>query len=382
MVNTTQTQMIEKRLEYTDKYFLRSKEILEAENINPIVRYQVFARRDVAELEGVDEAAVFIKNSVGDRGKVYALRNGQKYAAGESMIRMEGRVQDYIDLETIYLSITSGALTGDVDLDALRQGARNIYQAAEGKPVFDFSARHFAPHLIPEIAKICQEEGFAGTSTDIGAKAWGNVGLGTTPHALFLAYKAHMEQNNIDGNPTVEAAKAFDKHIAKEVPRTILGCTFNRELSDIVETAREGIPVSGTRIDTCGENYTEASQNVKLPKLNVSKKYKQGKGVTIASVWGLRKGLDNADLGNLKLFVSSGFNANKTTAFIEADKIYQKMYDKPLFDAIGTGSFGLKNLIMTTSDICAYFDENKQIWIPNSKVGRTELPGDRLEEIL
>lgn len=369
-------------LKYTDKYFLRSKEILEAENINPIVRYQVFVRKSIAELRGADEAVAFIKNSAGDKAKVYALRDGQRHSAGEPIVKIEGRVQDLIDLETIYLSITSGALTSEVNLKDLRQGARDIYRAAEGKPVYDFSARHFAPDLIPKIAKICQEEGFAGTSTDIGAKAWNSVGLGTTPHALFLAYKAHMEQNNINGNPTVEAAKAFDKHVAKGVPRTILGCTFNRELSDIVDAAKEGIPVSGTRIDTCGENYTEASQNVKLPKLDVPEKYKQGKGVTIASVWGLRKGLDDAGLDDLDLFVSSGFNAEKTAAFVEADRVYQKMYDKPLFDAIGTGSFGLKNLIMTTSDICAYFDERKNIWIPNSKVGRAELPSDRLEEIL
>ena len=30
--------------QYTDKYFLRAKQILEQENINPIVRMQVFAR--------------------------------------------------------------------------------------------------------------------------------------------------------------------------------------------------------------------------------------------------------------------------------------------------------------------------------------------------
>lgn len=368
--------------EYTDKYFLRSKEILKAEGINPIVRYQVFVRKDIAAIKGADEAVAFIKNSARDKARVYALRDGQRYSAGEPIMKIEGRVQDLIDLETIYLSITSGALTGEVNLDALRQGARDIYQVAEGKSVYDFSARHFAPDLIPKIAKICQEEGFAGTSTDVGAKAWGSVGLGTTPHALFLAYRAHMEQNNINGNPTIEVAKAFDKYISKKVPRTILGCTFNRELSDIIDTAKEGIPVSGTRIDTCGENYTEGSQNIKLPKLDVPEKYKQGKGVTIASVWGLRKGLDDASLKNLDLFVSSGFNANKTAAFIEADKVYQKMYGKPLFDAIGTGSFGLKNLIMTTSDICAYFDERKNIWVPNSKIGRAELPSERLEEIL
>ncbi len=47
--------------DYTDKYFLRSKQILEAENINPVVRYQVFARQDIKSLVGVNKAVDFIK---------------------------------------------------------------------------------------------------------------------------------------------------------------------------------------------------------------------------------------------------------------------------------------------------------------------------------
>lgn len=380
MVSNTLTLTKENYQEYTDKYFLRSKQILEAEEINPLVRYQIFARQDIPELQGITESINFIRDVVGDKVRIYSLKDGQNYKSKEPIMKLEGRVQDLIDLETGYLSINSGTLTGEVDLGALRKGARDIYKATQGKPVYDFSARHFAPHLVPIIAKICYEEGFAGTSTDIGAKAWNSVGGGTTPHALFLAYKAHMEQNGITGNPTVEAAKAYDKHVPKEVPRTILGCTFNCEITDIIETAQAGVPITGTRIDTCGENYTQGSRNIQLPELNVPEKYKQCTGVTIAGVWGLRRGLDNEGLGHLDLLVSSGFNAEKTKAFILADIEYQRQYGKPLFNAIGTGSFGLKNLIMTTSDICAYFDENKRLWIPNSKTGRCETPSKRLEE--
>jgi len=41
---------------------------------------------------------------------------------------------------------------------------------------------------------------------------------------------------------------------------------------------------------------------------------------------------------NLEITVSSGFNAEKTEAFVAADKVYQQMHNKPLFDNIGTGS--------------------------------------------
>ena len=72
----------------------------------------------------------------------------------------------------------------------------------------------------------------------------------------------------------------------------------------------------------------------------------------------------------LEITVSSGFNARKTTAFMEADKAYQGLYNKPLFDSIGTGS--LASAVMITSDIVSYYNEDKRLWLPLSKVGRGE----------
>jgi nicotinate phosphoribosyltransferase len=358
--------------EYTDKYFLRSKDILNAEGINPIVRYQVFARKDAPELKGVNEAVEFIRGVVGDRVKIYSLKEGTEYHANEPIMKLEGRVQDLVDLETVYLGILSGNLTGDINLHAVREKAKAIKRAAGDKPVFYFGARHFHPNLDEKLARICYEEGFVGASTDIGAKAWKAKGLGTIPHALVLAYEINMKENGKTGNPTVEAAKGFDKYIDKKVPRIVLNCTYNREITDSIESAKAVPNLKGTRIDTCGENY---SQGV-APGLNGNEK-----GVTIEGVWALRRGLDETGFGNLEITVSSGFNEGKTEAFMEADRIYQKMYEKPLFDNIGTGS--LADSFMTTSDICAYFSEKEGKWKPLSKTGRKELFGKdkRLEEV-
>jgi len=365
--------------EYTDKYFLRSRHILEAEEINPVVRYQVFARKDINSLVGVDEAVDFVKSVTKNRARVYALRDGQEYRAKEPIIKIEGHVQDLIDLETVYLEILSGNLTGNIDLQEVRQKAKAVVQAAQEKPVYYFGARHFHYALDAPIARICQEEGFKGTSTDIGAKAWDSKGLGTIPHALILAYKAYMQEQGIQGNPTVEAAKAFDRNIPQEVPRIILIDTFNREIDDTVATAKTVTTLAGARIDTCGENYAQGSKEVVLPKLNVNSKYLKGKGVTIASVWALREALDSAGFGDLEITVSSGFNEDKTKAFMQADRAYQEKHGKTLFDAIGTGS--LSKPIMTTSDIVAYFNERDKKWRPMSKVGRGEISTTRLEEI-
>ncbi len=370
--------------DYTDKYFLRTKAILEAEGINPLVRYQIFARKG-GEVKGVDAAVEFVKEIADNKVKVYALKDRQSYNPREPLMKLEGRIQDLVDLETGYLGITSGGLTGKIELNEVRQKAKDIIIAAEGKPVYYFGARHFHYTLDEEISRICKDEGFAGCSTDIGAKAWNSKGIGTIPHALIIAYAAHMRENGIEGNPTVEAAKGFDKNIDPNAPRIVLIDTFNREADDALETARVLPSLKGVRIDTCGENYAQGSreliisQHSTLPRLDVPDIYIMGKGVTIPAQWALRQALVKNGFARLESTVSSGFNAEKTKAFLEADKAFQKKYGFPLFTNIGTGS--IANPVMTTSDIVAYFSEKRRAWIPIHKVGRPEVKTNRLKEV-
>lgn len=362
---------------YTDKYFTRSRQILEKEGINPIVRYQVFARKD-GTVKGVDEAVSFVKDMVGDKATIYALNDGDDYTKGEALMKIEGHVQDLVELETVYLSIISDALTEKtIDMNKIRKNAREVVQAAEGKPVFYFGARHFHWSLDEEISGICEEEGFAGCSTDVGAKAWNAEGIGTIPHALILSYAAYMHENGIKGNPTVEAVKGFDKYIDSEVPRIDLIDTFNREIDDSIASAEAIDDLAGVRIDTAGENYSQGSEDITLPDLDVDEKYIRGTGVTIAGVWALRRALDESGHENIYITVSSGFNSEKTKAFVAADKVYKEMYGKSLFDAVGTGSL-LPGITMATSDIVAYFNTTEQKWIEHAKTGRGEKPSDWL----
>ncbi len=382
MVGSTQTHKTslgERYAEHTDKYFLRSKQILEAENVNPLVRYQVFVRKDIDHLCGVDEATDFIQEVAGGAAKIYSLREGQSYEGGQPIMKIEGRAQDLVDLETVYLEILSGNLTGHISMREVRKNARAVVSAAQEKLVYYFGARHFSPHLDEKISGICQEEGFAGCSTDIGAKAWASEGIGTIPHALILSYAAHMQNYGIEGNPTVEATKAFDRNIDPSVPRIALIDTFNEEIRDSLRTARAVPSLRGVRVDTCGENYSELTNNMKLADLGLNEKYLDCKGVSIAGVWALRNALDLTDFSDLEITVSSGFNAEKTTAFMGADRLYQEAHGKSLFDSIGTGS--LAKPVMATSDIVAYFNEESGLWLPLSKKGRPEKFNGKLEEV-
>lgn len=366
--------------EYTDKYFLRGKQILQIEGINPIVRYQTFARKDIESLVGVDESVDFIKGTLGNKVKISALRNGQSYTSGEPISKYEGRAQDLFDLETVSLGTNSGKLTGALNMNEVRLAARAIREVADSKKVYYGGARHFSPEDDEIISRICYEEGFDGCSTDIGAKAWNSQGMGTIPHAGILVMKAHMLENNLPGNSTVEYLKAFDRNIDPSIPRFTLPDTFNKEIDDTIECAREVPSLVGSRLDTGGSNYSQGSRFIELPKINIPGDYLRGKGVTVASIWALRRALAKEGLSDrIQGMISSGFNAKKTNAFIEADRIYQDMYGEPLFTSILTGS--IAKPIMTTSDIVAYFSEKKGLWVPLSKVGRGEKQTNRLEDI-
>ena len=80
---------------YTDKYFLRTKKILEKDEINPMVRYQVFVRKGPGIVAGIEEAIEIIEtyspNFRKNGGKIYALKDGDDYAAGETLMHIDGR---------------------------------------------------------------------------------------------------------------------------------------------------------------------------------------------------------------------------------------------------------------------------------------------------
>ncbi len=381
--------LAEEYLDYADKYFTRTRIILENEGINPRVRYQAFARKG-GEVRGLDESVNFIREvtraKAKDEVRIYALRNGDNYAPCEPLMKLEGRVQDLVELETLYLGLTSSGLTGNINIEEVRKKARAIVNAAQGKPVHYFGARHFHPLLDREIAGICKEEGFTGCSTDKGAEAWNAGGMGTEPHALIVTYASYMDENRIKGNPTVEATKGFDKHIGQEVPRIVLPDTFNREITDSIETARAVPSLRGLRIDTCGENYAQGAD--RMPEEGPAfedgenwnfKGYWNPKGVSISAVWNLREALIRNGLANLEITVSSGFNEEKTAVFLEADAFFRQRYGLELFHSIGTGS--IARPVMATADIVAYFNEKQGKWVEMHKVGRPEIKTNRLREV-
>lgn len=356
---------------YIDKYFLRANEILKAEGINPWVRAQVFIRKGPGRVYGVDEALdIFNTYSplVKNGGRVYALKEGANYNSKDTLMLIEARIQDIIELETMYLGVLSAETTKandghGVDLEQVTNNTKKIVKLVSGRPVHYFGARHWRYDEDAAITRAAYEGGATGASTDIGAETFGQKGNGTIPHASenIKAWQHGYE------NAVVESTKSFDKIMNSSIPRIALIDYANREIDDSIATANalEG-RLYAVRVDTCGENIAQGA-------IDGDKKYWEGHGVTVSGVKSLREALDNKGHEDVKIILTSGFgNDKKVEAFLEGEQ----KYGMKLFDGLGVG--GLYEARMATMDLVAIGNTLDDM-TPMSKIGREYNPNPKLE---
>ncbi|MCA9478424.1 MAG: nicotinate phosphoribosyltransferase [Nanoarchaeota archaeon] len=378
---------------YTDKYFLRSKKILQEEGLNPYVRAQVFVRKGPGIVKGLDEAIDLIKENsplAKHGGKIYALKDGDSYESGETQMIIEGRIDDFIELETTYLGVLAAGITQEntayqLNAKEITEKTRRIVSKLGGRPLSYFGARHHHYQNDALIAKAAFDGGATSASTDIGAATVGKSGIGTIPHALENIYAFVAGKDDAVKNATL----AFDRHIDPAIPRVALIDYNNKEIDDSIATADalEG-RLSAVRVDTCGENFAQGSiaeykhhllEEMVGKELTIKPEHAQywvGTGVTVSGVYALRKGLDAAGHENVGIFLTSGFgDETKVDAFIEAEK----QLGMQLFTGIGVG--GLYKSLAATMDIVAVGADEHSLE-PMSKVGRTYKPNERLERRL
>ncbi len=188
---------------YTDAYFNSSKELLEAEGRHAQVTVQVFQKHQ-SQLGGIDEAIAILKQCAGrrqtggtweagwDRLQVHALYEGQDIEPYETVMTIEGDYSLFVHLETVYLGCLARRTL-------IMRNVREVVEAARGKQVLFFPARH--DHWLVQTGDgwAAHVAGAIGVSTDAQASWWGGRGIGTIPHGLIAAY----------GGNTVAAASAY-----------------------------------------------------------------------------------------------------------------------------------------------------------------------------
>jgi nicotinate phosphoribosyltransferase len=389
---------------YADKYFLRAHEILSKEGINPYIMGQVMIRKGPGVVSGMNEAlAVFEKyiNLAEHGGSLKALPEGSSYESQETLMHFVAPVLDVVKYETLYLGILAAETTRanseqkSIDLMNVKNRMRAVVDAADGRPVMYFGARHWRYDDDAAISSAAFAGGATSCSTDNGASRHMplQLGVGTVPHVLenVMAFKYGRER------AVVEAIKAFDKHIEKSVPRIALIDYDNREITRSIECAAalkaQDSKLDAVRVDTCGENLAEGALGAAdldqadawKAKYNIAwtpgiedpdSKYWYGNGVTVSGVLALRRSLDQAGFRDVRIVLSSGFgDAEKVKAFVRAEK----RLGIKLFDSLGVG--GVFDSWHSKMDVVAVGDTPGDLQ-EISKTGRGMRANPRLEKII
>src|SRR5919204_1304003 len=230
---------------YSDAYFNYAKELLEADDRHPRVVMQVFQKHDSA-LGGIDEAIAVLKQCSGHAGpdgewvggwsqlEVEALHEGDEIAPYETVLTITGDYASFAHLETVYLGCMARR-------SLIMRNVREVVDAANGKPIFYFPARH--DHWLVQTGDgwSAHVAGSVGVSTDAQASWWGGAGVGTVPHGLIAAY----------GGDTVAAARDFADRFGDEMNVTVLVDFDNDSVRTALEVAHAlGPRLWGVRLDT------------------------------------------------------------------------------------------------------------------------------------
>ena len=265
--------------ETADVYFLRTREILTREGIDPTVTMEFFPSRS-GTLCGIREALDLLKTVAGGAGlRVEAMDEGAPLHPRQVALRISGRYLAFGIYETALLGILSQS-TG------WATAARACVEAASPIPVYSFGARHVHPRVAPILDYAAIVGGCVSGSTPAGAHLAGRQPVGTMPHALILIL-----------GDTVAAAEDFDRLMPPGVPRTVLVDTFHDEAEESVRVAVAlGTHLDSVRLDTPVERG----------------------GVTPELVREVRARLDLAGHPGVQIFVSGGLTLERLRQFQES----------------------------------------------------------------
>ncbi|MFP4482511.1 MAG: nicotinate phosphoribosyltransferase [Thermovirgaceae bacterium] len=271
----------------TDIYFVKTRDVLEAAGkLDTPVVAEIFARKP-----GIYAGLPEVLRLLDGKGvQIHSLSEGDSFDAKEVLMRLEGPYSAFGMYETVILGMLASS-TG------WATAARECVEAAGGKPVLSFGARHVHPAVASVMERAAVVAGgCSGASCILGAKLAGIEPKGTIPHAAIL----------IVGD-TVNLAKVYDDVLAEGEPRLILVDTFKDEAEESLRVAEElGERLAGVRLDTPSERG----------------------GVSPELVREVRWRLDKAGFDHVSIVASGGLNPDTIARLREAG-----------VDSFGVGSY-------------------------------------------
>src|SRR5229473_437265 len=259
---------------YSDKYFVRTRELLLKDEHRPCVTMQVFGKSH-AFLGGIDEAIAILKlcSMEWPELEVYALYDGDEIAPWETVLLIEGPYDAFAHLETLYLGVLARRTK-------VGTNTRRVVEAAKPKQVMFFPARH--DHWLVQTGD---------------------------------GYAAHIAGY---GGDTVLASTKFAERMDRGVRLITLVDFENDCVGTSLKVARAlGDRLYGVRIDTA-ETLVDKSV---VPQMGTFKPT----GVNPQLVWNVRRALDREGFQHVKIVVSGGFTVEKIRQF-EEEEVPVDMY--------------------------------------------------------
>ncbi len=258
-----------------DVYFHRTKQILAAAGVNPIVTMEVFAGRE-GILCGMREVRALLERVCSPDATIESLADGDTMTRKEAVLRIRDHYQSFCLYETAYLGYLSSG-TG------WATAARAAVTAADGVPVIAFGARHIHPNAVGAMEYAAIVGGCQACASVVGAAMANLPPSGTMPHSLVLVL-----------GDTVRAARLFHATIDPAVSRVVLVDTFHDEVEEALRVGEAlGEDLWGVRLDTPSERG----------------------GVTPDLVREMRARLDGAGLGHVKIIISGGLSVERIARF-------------------------------------------------------------------
>jgi nicotinate phosphoribosyltransferase len=328
---------------YSDAYFNFTKQLLVEQDRHPRVLMQVFQKQE-SILGGIDEAIAVLKLCSDDWEalEVHALHEGDEISPWETVLTIEGDYSMFAHLETVYLGCLARR-------SLVMRNVREVVEAARGKPILFFPARH--DHWLVQTGDgwAAHVAGAIGVSTDAQASWWGGRGVGTVPHSLIAAF---------DGD-TVAAARAYADRFAGEMNVTVLVDFENDSVRTALEVADAlGDKLWGVRLDT-SELLVDRSLWHDMGEFKPA-------GVNPVLVERVRAALDGAGHERVKIVASGGFTTEKIRQF--------EALGSPV-DAYGVGSSLLRGQNDFTADVVKVDGRDC------AKAGRRYHPNERLTPV-
>jgi len=345
---TNKTFRFDERLRsgfYAANYFLKARDIVKQYNPNHIVTMQFFQRTDKAMVCGLDEAIALVHTFAihPEELIIEALNDGDLIAANEPVLKITGKYENFGFLE----SMIDGTLARR---SSVATNVHRVVSKLNGTPCFSMADRQddFLTQVGDGYATYVA--GISRVSTDAQGYWWGGKGMGTMPHALI----------QVCGGDICKAADLYRKTFPNEKVTALIDYN-NDVVRDSLLLARYlQSDLKAVRVDTSKsliDHYFDGKDTSAFDAHGVCKEL----------IFALRKALDDEGFNFVKIIVSSSFNVDKITEWVQLGA--------PV-DMYGVGTAFVNNTTVGFTGDLVMLDG-----APQAKEGRQNIASSRLKKV-